>query len=260
MSHDFVSYEVYSEDVVACTLNRPEKRNALCAPLLQQLCAQVEQAGNDAKIRVFILRANGPTFCAGLDFSETVNPEIGANSAGILRRCLLALYRMPAVTIALVHGAAMGGGAGLVAACDFAIADPEATIGFPEVRRGLIPAQVMSLLIRKMKAADIRDLLLSGECVNAERAQHMGLFHRVGDVDELAREVTCQVLRAAPGALAKTKRLMDQLYSRDLHADLETCLKVYMEARQGDEAQEGVRAFLEKRKPAWEKPSPFPRP
>jgi methylglutaconyl-CoA hydratase len=257
MSSALVIYEPYSEEIVVCTLNRPEKRNALSSLLLQNLLACIERAGNDSNVRIFILRANGPVFSAGLDFRETLNSELGSSSAAVLKQCLLGLYQMPAVTIAAVRGAAMGGGAGLVAACDFAVAASGATIGFPEVRLGLIPAQVMSLLIRKLKQADIRQLLVSGESVDAEHAMRMGLFHRVGNVDAIVREMISQLLKAAPGALAATKRLIEQLYSRDLQADIEMCLKTYLEIKRREEAQEGVRAFLEKRKPNWEKSWPL---
>jgi methylglutaconyl-CoA hydratase len=253
MSSDSVIFTRYSEEVAACILNRPEKRNALNIELMQRLCAFVEQIEKDGEIRVWVLRGNGPAFCAGLDVDEIMDPKNGVESAKMVRQCLSMIYRIPLVTIAMVQGAARGGGAGLVAACDFAVADNNATVGFPEVRRGLVPAQVMSLLIRKLKRADVKELLLSGEPVDAGRAMQMGLFNRVGNMEAEAQKIISQVLQAAPGALTKTKRLIDRLCSRNLPDDIEMCLRVHLQARTEAEAREGIRAFLEKRKPVWEK-------
>lgn len=253
MSQECIIYKPHSVEVVSCILNRPEKRNALNTLLMRQLCAHAERAAEDPKLRIFILRGSGSAFCAGLDFGEAMNPELGIESAGMVKQCLWSIHRIPAVTIAIVQGAALGGGAGLVAACDFAIADPDATIGFPEVRRGLVAAQVMTLLIRKLRGADIRDLLLSGEPVNAGRALQMGLIHRVGDVEAELHKLVSQLLQAAPGALTKTKRLIEQLDTRSLQDDLERSMQDHLESKQSAEAQEGIRAFLEKRKPLWAK-------
>jgi methylglutaconyl-CoA hydratase len=253
MSNDWVVYKRHSEEVAASILNRPEKRNALNIELMQQLCAHARQVEKDGKIRIWILRGNGPVFCAGLDVSEAMDPQLGVESAKMVKQCLTLIYRIPVVTIAMVHGAAMGGGAGLVAACDFAVADSHATVGFPEVRRGLVPAQVMSLLVRRLRWADIKELLLSGESVAAGRALHMGLFNRVGNIETEAQAIISQVLQAAPGALAKTKQLIDQIYSRRLQDDIEMCMQHHLQARKEVEAQEGIHAFLEKRKPLWEK-------
>lgn len=254
MSRECVIYQPHSEEVVSCILNRPEKRNALNTSLMRQLCAHAERAAKDPGVRIFILRGSGSVFCAGLDFGEATNPDLGMESAEMVKQCLWSIHRIPAATIAIVQGAALGGGAGLVAACDFAIADPEARIGFPEVRRGLVAAQVMTLLIRKLRGADIRELLLSGEPVQAGRALQMGLFHRVGEVETELQKLVSQLLHAAPGALTKTKRLIEQLSAHSLEDDLERSMHHHMESKQSAEAQEGIRAFLEKRKPGWAKP------
>jgi|WetSurSiteA1Bulk_404760.scaffolds.fasta_scaffold01315_3 methylglutaconyl-CoA hydratase len=253
MTSDSVIFKRYSEEVAVCILNRPQKRNALNIELMQQLCAFAEQIERDGKIRVWVLRGNGPAFCAGLDVDEVMDPNNSVESAKMVRQCLSMIYRIPLVTIAMVHGAARGGGAGLVAACDFAVADNNATIGFPEVRRGLVPAQVMSLLIRKLKRADVQELLLSGEPVDAGRAMQMGLFNRMGNMEAEAQKITSQVLQAAPGAVKKTKQLIDQLCPRNLQDDIEMCMLVHMKAIKEAEAEEGIRAFLDKRKPVWEK-------
>jgi methylglutaconyl-CoA hydratase len=253
MSGDSVIFERRSEAIAESVLNRPEKRNALSIEMMRRLCAHADRITKDGTIRIWILKSNGPAFCAGLDVAEAADPRLSVESAGMVKACLSVIYQMPVVTVAMVHGAAMGGGAGLVAACDFAVADRDATIGFPEVRRGLIPAQVMTLLVRKIKIADVKQLLLSGESINAERALQMGLFNRTGNIDREAREIVSQVLQNAPGATAKTKQLIDSLYSRALPDDIEKGMRAHVEASGGAEGQEGIRAFLEKRKPAWHK-------
>jgi len=253
MSDDPVIFERQTEEVATCTLNRPEKRNALSIQLMQQLCGYVEEAQKDKKTRVLILRAKGPAFCAGLDLNDAMDPKLRVASAKMVKQSLVTLYQTPLVTIAMVHGAAVGGGAGLVAACDFAVADEDATIGFPEVRRGLAAAQVMSVLVRKLKRADLADLLLSGELMIAARALQMGLFSRVGNIELEAKRLTDQVLRGAPQALAKTKRILDDLYRSDLETDLDMCLLHHILTMEGAEAREGMAAFLEKRKTGWER-------
>ena len=253
MSDELVIFERRSEEVAVSTLNRSEKRNALNIELMRQLCAHAAQIEKDGKTRIWILRSRGPAFCAGLDVGEAIDTKLGVESATMVRECLSAVYRIPLVTIAMVHGAARGGGAGLVAACDFAVANQNATIGFPEVRLGLVSAQVLSLLVRKIRRADIKELLLSGEAVDAERALQMGFFQRVGDMETAAQEIVSDVLQAAPGALAKTKQLIDRLDSRSLQDDIEMCMQHHLQSRAGMEAQEGIRSFLEKRRPAWHK-------
>jgi methylglutaconyl-CoA hydratase len=251
MSKDLVIFRRHSEEVAESILNRPEKRNALNIALMRQLCEHTEQIRNDGKTRIWILQANGPTFCAGLDIGEVMDPTLGIESARMVKQCLSSLYGMPVVTMAMVRGAARGGGAGLIAACDFAIADKDATIGFPEVRLGLIPAQVMTLLVRKLKPADVRELALSGEPIVAERALQMGIFQRVGDIEAETQAIVSRILLAAPGALTTTKQLIDHLQSRRLQDDIEMCMHHYLQAREGTEALEGIRAFLERRKPSW---------
>jgi len=253
MSETAVILERDSEEVAACILNRPEKRNALSIELMEQLCAAVKAMEADRKTRVLVLRGNGPVFSAGLDLRESMDRGHWAKAASMVKEVLSTLYLTPLVTIAAVQGAALGGGAGLVAACDFAVADKSAKIGFPEVRRGIVAAQVMSLLVRKLKRADVRYLLLSGESVDAARALQMGLFCRIGDIETEIREITAHVLRGAPGALAVTKQLLDRLDSRSLNEDIRMCRQIHLEVRKGEEAEEGVNAFLEKRRPEWER-------
>ena len=253
MSETAVIFQRDSEEIATCILNRPKKRNALSIAMMEQLCARVKAMESDHKTRILVLRGNGPVFSAGLDLGESTDRRRWAKAASMVKEVLSTLYQTPLVTIAAVQGAALGGGAGLVAACDFAVADRAAKIGFPEAHRGIVAAQVMSLLVRKIRRADIRYLLLSGESVDAARALEMGLFCRIGDIETETRKIIAYVLRGAPGALAMTKQLLDRLDSRSLNEDIQLCRRIHLQVRNGEEAEEGINAFLEKRRPEWER-------
>lgn len=241
--------------VTTITLNRPEKRNALNLALLEQLRAVIATAEADSTQRILVLGGAGPAFCSGLDLSEANAPDAVGRSAGLVSEVLNALATSRLVTIARVHGAAMAGGAGLMSACDFAIATQTAKFGFPEVRRGLVPALIMTLLRRQLQERDTRELLLLGEPFDAVRARVVGLINRVV-VDDAALDAEVQslvssLLQGAPNALAETKRLLRELWPVPLADDLRRANAFHLAARNGAEAQEGIAAFNEKRPPRW---------
>jgi methylglutaconyl-CoA hydratase len=236
------------------TLNRPDKRNALNVALIEQLTTVVERAGAEPGRRVLILRANGPVFCAGLDLGEAADPASAGRSAEALAALYLAICRSPLVTIAAAQGAAYGGGAGLLAACDFVVAAEDLHIGFPEVRRGLVAALVTCLVRRQLGDRHIRELVLLGEPVPAGRALDLGFVNRVVPVAGLltaANGLAREVCKGAPGAIARTKRLLDDLAPRPIEEDLRRALGYHLEARQSAESAEGIAAFREKREPRW---------
>jgi len=237
------------------TLNRPEKRNALNIPMLEALCEAVARASATEGQRALVIRGAGPVFCAGLDLAEARDPASRDRSAALVRDMLESVCGCPSVTIAAVHGAALAGGAGLVAACDVAIATMDSTFGFPEVHRGLVAGLVMTFLRRQLHERHARELLLLGEIIDAERAKEIGLINRAVPADMLDSVVESHldmVRKAAPGATRDTKALLDQLWHHPLAADLDAAQEVHEKMRAGAEAQEGMAAFLEKRKPAWE--------
>lgn len=240
--------------ITVLTMNRPEKRNALNVPLMKELCNQFEKAAQDHSVRVIVLQANGPAFCAGLDLHEAILPAAEEESAQFVAHTLRAVYECPAVTIAAVQGAAVGGGAGLMAAFDFVVATEKTQMGFPECRRGLVAAQIAPLLLRQLNGRKVRELLLLGELLDAQQALQIDLINRVVPETELlpeALKLAQEILLSAPGALRKTKKMLDNLYSSSLSADLLKVMPIHMEARQSPEAAEGVRAFFEKRDPRW---------
>lgn len=241
--------------IVTITLNRPERRNALGIPMMEALCDALDAANADDARRVIVLAGAGPVFCAGLDLRESQHPELAHRSAELVARTLKTVAESPAVTIAAVHGAAIAGGAGLMSACDLAIASEETKIGYPEVRRGLVAGLVMTLMRRQLHERDARELLLLGELVDAHRASAMGLVNRVvpaGTHVDHAMAMAQTALKGAPGALALSKAMLRELWPRSLAADLACALERHKTARASREAVEGIAAFNEKRLPEWD--------
>ncbi|HRD54882.1 MAG TPA: enoyl-CoA hydratase/isomerase family protein, partial [Parachlamydiaceae bacterium] len=219
----------------------------------QDLTGALEALQNDHFLRVIIIKGDGSCFCSGLDLKEAADLATSKNSIEALEKALKTLHKSPFITIAAVHGQAFGGGAGLVSACDFAIAEEGALIGYPEVKRGLIPAQVMVFLKRKVKERDMKELLLLGEPVKAEKAFSMGLINKVVSEKNLMPEtikLAEQIFRTAPKAVIKTKELLDTL-TGNFDQDLSNMRQEAEKWRSTDEAKEGFKAFIEKRSPIF---------
>ncbi len=250
-----VLIEQKSPQIIVLTLNRPERRNALTVQLLSELCDAIATAEATEQCRILILRGAGQAFCAGLDLQETLETTDAHRSAGMVARTLRAAAETRLITIAQIHGAAVAGGAGLMSACDFVIAAARTKIGYPEGRRGLVAGLVMTFLRRQLRERDIRELLLTGELIAAERAQEMGLVNRVVAPDQLESEtakIAGAILKNAPEALVRTKRLIEELWSSSVRDDVEKALHYHTQARESEEAKEGIAAFLEKRLPKWD--------
>jgi methylglutaconyl-CoA hydratase len=261
-SRSLVLAEASGPETTVLTLNRPEKRNALCIELLEQLLAALAAAEREPSRRILILRGAGPAFCSGLDLTEAADAARGHRSAELIAQSLLALSGSRLVTIASVHGSAVAGGAGLMSACDLAVAAAGTKMGYPEPRRGLVAGLVMTFLRRQLRERDAREILLTGELFLAERALEIGLVNRVAPTAEAAFEEALRlahsVLHGGPQAVAATKALLAELWHRPVKADLDRALSSHMEARNSPEAAEGIAAYHEKRLPAWA-PKPPPR-
>jgi methylglutaconyl-CoA hydratase len=241
--------------VTTATLNRADKRNALNVELLEQLCSAVAAAEADLSQRIFVLRGAGTVFCSGLDLAEATQPDRAHTSADLLGRALRTLSTTRLVTIAVVQGAAIAGGAGIMSACDFAVATRDAKFGYPEIRRGLVPALIMTFLRRQLRERDARELLLLGKLFDATHAHAIGLINRiVADetaLDTEVRTLVSSVLQGAPEAVAETKKLLAALWPVSITSDLERAQAYHLAARNSSEAQEGIAAFNEKRAPKW---------
>src|SRR5437867_12973028 len=251
-----VLIERQSPQVSVLTLNRPERRNALTLELLTELCAAVKVASDQPEQRVMILRGAGAAFCTGLDLKEAADTTKAHATAEMVANTLVAISQTRLVTIAAVHGAAVAGGAGIMSACDFVVAAEKTKIGYPEVRRGLVAGLVMTFLRRQVGERNMRELVLGGELIDAERARAIGLVNRVVAPDQLineAQKFADSVLQGAPNAVAQTKRLIEELWATSVKEDVDLALKHHMQARESAEAREGIVAFNEKRPPNWVK-------
>ena len=249
-----VLIEKQTPQISVVTLNRPERRNALTIELLNELIAAIKIASDQPQERVLILRGAGVAFCTGLDLKEAADARKAHVTGQLVGQALFTLSQTRLVTIAAVHGAAVAGGAGLMSACDFVIAADGTKIGYPEVRRGLIAGLVMTFLRRQVGERHMRELVLGSELIDAARAQTIGLVNRVVPADDLmneAQKFAESVLQGAPGAVAQTKKLVEDLWPTAVKEDIDVALKHHLQARETAEAREGIAAFNEKRKPNW---------
>jgi methylglutaconyl-CoA hydratase len=245
--------------VTTVTLNRPDVRNAFNEELIRDLSAWAATVPADGSIRVVILRGAGASFCAGADLQwmsrmAGYSREENLADARLAASMFLALDSLPVPLIGRIHGAALGGGAGLAAVCDVVVAAEDAMFGFTEVVLGIIPGMISPYVVRKIGLSAARELCLSGVRFSAARAKDIGLVHDVVTSDRLDLTVdrhVAQFLKAAPSAVAATKRLLARVAGR-LPADvLEETVEAIATQRVSTEGQEGMRAFLAKRPSPW---------
>lgn len=242
------------EGVTILTLNRPDKRNALSIELMAQLSEAVMEIQSTPGQRVIVIKGAGAVFSSGLDLVEASDAELAYKSAELVQRLLNSIAGTPLVTIAAVHGAAIAGGAGLMSACDFVLAAEGVQIGYPEVRRGLVAGLVLTFLQRQLKERHVRELLLLGRLIDAHRAQEIGLVNQVVEEEFMMQEVMMianSIHKGAPSAIAHSKHLLNHLGFSPIEQDMQRALRHHLQARNSDEAAEGIKAFLEKREPSW---------
>jgi methylglutaconyl-CoA hydratase len=236
-------------DLLRITLARPGRRNAFDAALIRELTAAFSDVGD---ARVVVLAGEGPSFCAGADVewqrsSIDLTFEENVEDALRLHRMLAAVDSCPAPVVARVQGYALGGGSGLVACADIAVASPDATFGFTEVRLGIIPAVISPFVFAKIGSGAARRFFLTGERVDAKTALRIGLVQEVAeDLEGAVERLVGEVLESGPQATRAAKRL-----ARERPADADELARLAAGLRTGAEGQEGLRAFLEKRRPAW---------
>lgn len=250
-----VKIEHVGPTISILTVNRPEKRNALSIALVDAICEAVVKVEGDPNRRVLITRGAGPVFCAGLDMAEALDPAKEEKTAEQVEKLFRTISQTRLVTICALNGAAAAGGAGFMAAHDLVVAAEGAKVGYPEMLRGLVPALLMTFVIRQVNDRHARELLLLGEYVDAHRAKDMALVNRVVPADRLMDECLSMARTAVlggPAALVATKRLMEEMGLRDTICDLKRALRDHKHVRRSDEAREGLRAFVEKRKPKWQ--------
>jgi methylglutaconyl-CoA hydratase len=256
----FETVEVRTENQVAwVALNRPDVRNAFDEVMIAELTRVLDSVEKDASARVLVLTGKGKAFCAGADLNwmkkmKRFTVEENYKDALDLAELMLKLYNLPKPTIAMVNGASIGGSNGLVAACDMAVASHRAEFSLSEVKIGLVPACIGPYLLKKVGEAACRQLFLSGERISADQAKDLGLVNDVVTHANLAarvKEKIANLLTSGPHALAVSKELLAKISQMPLSEAKDHTARVIAELRTGDEAQEGMAAFLEKRKPKW---------
>lgn len=259
--YETVELDATRGGVAVVTLNRPDKHNAFNALVIEELADVFETLRGEDNLRMVILRGAGKSFSAGADlkwmkaaadYSQKENEEDAFALAEMLRK----LYELPQLTLALVHGAAMGGGAGLVAACDVVVALKSASFRFSEVRLGLTPATISPYVVRAIGPRWAKALFMTGESFDAPYAEKMGLVQYVvedeTEMAEMEEYLSGLMFDTAPGAVADAKTLVHDVTSMPVDAatSRDTAKRIATR-RASDEGREGLAAFLEKRKPSW---------
>jgi len=265
MSHVLLKHkDEIAEGVLTLVLNRPDQRNSLTRELMSELSLAISTAGDDAEVRVIVLKANGPAFCAGHDLKEMngrrSDPDGGKQFyADTMRQCsamMQSIVRCPKPVIARVHGIATAAGCQLVASCDLAVAADTAKFATPGVNIGLFCSTPMVALSRNLSRKHAMEMLLFGEMQSAERAEEFGLINRVVAEDELDAEIKRfaeKIASKSTYAIAVGKEAFYEQVEQKLSDAYDYASDVMVQNMLAKEAEEGIGAFLGKRKPKWSK-------
>lgn len=248
--------------VASIILNRPDKHNAFDDRMIDELIELLGQLEDNPHVRILLLRAAGQSFCAGADLNwmrRTADYDLAKNKkdAMQLAELMRRLNCFPKPTVALVQGASFGGGVGLIACCDIAIAAHEAVFCLSEVKLGLIPAVISPYVVEAISARASRRLMLTAETFSADQACQLGLVHEVVDanaLDAALDSVLKNLLAAGPVAQAAAKGLIQRVSNKTIDTELiDYCAQHIAQIRASSEGREGLNAFLEKRQPSWTK-------
>jgi methylglutaconyl-CoA hydratase len=250
---------VVSEGIARVTLARPEARNAFNGETIERLHDVFTRITAADDVRAVVLAGEGKVFCGGADINwmrESLDLSFDANVADAERMSDMfrTIDNCPKPVICQIHGAALGGGAGLAAVCDIAIAADDALFGFTEVKLGIIPAVISPFVLAKIGATHARALFLTGERFDARRAKHIGLVHEVVPAVELGAAVEhCleELFTAGPAAVRAAKLLIRRVIDNDYDDSRAITARAIAQQRIGTEGQEGLRAFLERRQASF---------
>ena len=245
--------------VLRLTLHRPDVRNAFDEELIAALTSAAAEAADDHTLRAVVLTGSGKTFCAGADIgwmSKAIayTQRENLSDAEDLSRLLERLDTLALPLVGRVHGAALGGGVGLAAVCDIVIAAEDAVFALSEVKLGIVPAVVAPYVLRKIGVSAARELFLTGARFSAARAKEIGLVHEVvpaGDLDAAIGRRLAEILSAGPKAVGIAKALIREIAGANPRDVIGLTTNTIASQRVSEEGQEGLRAFLEKRKPHW---------
>lgn len=245
--------------VADVVLSRPEVHDAFNEAMIRELDRAFGELAGDAAVRVVVLRSTGKHFSAGADVNwlrqaGELDHDDNVADARRLHDMLRKIALCPKPVVARVQGAALGGGAGLVAASDFAVAAERAFFGFSEVRLGILPAVISPFVLRKLGAGTAQSLFLAGSRFGAGRARDIGLVYEVvpeAELDDAVDRLVDELLQGSPTGQAAVKRLVEEVRGRSLDQAREVTSRAIAEQRASDEGKEGLSAFLEKREPRW---------
>ena len=261
MASDYDFIIVEGDETVKVTLNRPDIHNPFDEKMVEELTLAFTGVRKNKNARVLIITGAGKSFCAGADLNwmkrmGEFSKEMNVEDAKKLSAMFQALEDIEIPTIARVNGAALGGGAGLACACDFAIAGEDAKIGFSEVKLGLLPGVISPYVIDRIGAKRATQLFITGERLKADMARMLGLFDDVTSPEELDGAVDYlvkQIMSGGPEAVKACKRLARTGARKERPEFKRYCISAIADARASPEGKEGVGAFLEKREPRWRK-------
>ncbi len=245
--------------VTHVVLNRPDVRNAFNETLIQELTVWAQSVRSGGPTRVAVLSGAGKVFCAGADLTwmskmVSYSAEENVRDARALARMFQALDDLPVPLVGRIHGAALGGGAGLAAVCDIVVASEDAVFGFTEAKLGILPAVISPFTVAKIGQSAARELFLTAARFSAARAREIGLVHNVvpeGSLPAAVDAVVGELLTSAPQAIAGAKALIARVAGKEPSSVADLTADTIAQHRVGSEGQDGMRAFLEKRKAPW---------
>ena len=259
MAYETLAIERHRGGIARLTLNRPEVHNALSGRMLEELPQAVRELESEPGVRVVVLTGAGESFCAGADlrWMQDVSKLDRAGriaASGGVAAVLTALDRLSKPLVGRINGQAYGGGVGLIAVCDIAIAARGARFGLSEVRLGLIPANIGPYVMKRLGEARTREIFFNGKLFDAEEAERLGLVSRTVDAAELDGAVEREAgyfLKCGPRAVARAKALVHHIARHGPSESIEYAIASLADAWEGEESREGIAAFFEKRKPSW---------
>lgn len=258
-SNEYIRYEV-QDRVAWITIDRPDKRNALNYHLVSELWTAFKAAEEAPDVKVCVLRANGKAFCAGADLDylrhlQAYDFDENLQDSSHLKAAFEFIYKMGKPVIAMVQGHAVAGGAGLATVCDFAFSVPEAQFGYTEVRIGFIPAIVMVFLIRKIGETRAKELLLSGDIIDAATAERYQMINKVVPADEIEAYVRAFATRLCTQnsgqSMAITKKMIGDVQHFPVSEALNFAARMNARARGSEDCKRGIAAFLNKEDLTW---------
>lgn len=261
MNQLYTQINIDERGVATLTLNRPEVHNAFDDAMIAELIQALDTLSADDNVRVLVLNANGKNFSAGADLNwmrsmASKDYQQNLNDAGELASLMHKLDKFPRPTIALIKGAAFGGALGLVACCDIAIAEENASFCLSEVRIGLIPAVISPYVMRAIGERQSRRYFVTAERFMAAKARKLGLLHDVvaeGELNDSAETLINTLLQNSPAAMDAAKQLIFSIHNKAIDNDvIQLTTEAIAKIRVSAEGQEGLTAFLSKRKPAWQ--------